>query len=214
MELYNALKIIVENEGRGILNEVRLLNILSDYKAFEKIPASKVILKMLITDGYMHRLIENNEWNQQCSIICQQFVSSSGFQEDYVKYVLEGISFALGWNSFDRNLGDLSIEVPKRRTLADITGIDENSVIEKVITISNVFVEYYGKKCIHLTFEVSKEHDSIVNIYVVIFDKKGRIRKKEGIDSIWNNEHHRFMEKYCDLPVPRTNVSKVLITAY
>lgn len=41
MELHKVLKEIIESHGVGIIHDNRFLNILSDYKAFEGVPASK-----------------------------------------------------------------------------------------------------------------------------------------------------------------------------
>lgn len=213
MKLKYALKSIVEEEGIEILNDIRIINILSDYKSFDEIPASKHIIKLLIVDEYMKRIIGSEGASQRESIY-HQFVTSSGFQAEYVTFVFNCIIFALGYQDSSINdTDDLSPSEIKRRSLEDIVIIDESSMIEKGISISNVFIEYSGKKSIHITFEVSKANDNNVNLFMVIFDKKERARSKEYIDIIWFNEHLKYMNKILDLPVPRTNMSKLLLTA-
>ena len=47
MKLQEAIKSIIELKSTSILNNVLVLNILSDYNAFEEIPSSKNVLKKI-----------------------------------------------------------------------------------------------------------------------------------------------------------------------
>lgn len=213
MELGPALKTIVEIEGKEVLNDIRLVNMLDDYKAFENIPASKNILKMLISDGYVNQFLSVCESGDNIESFCHYIASTSGFQIERIEYVIQSISFALGLK--DGNTTNPKAEpVSKKRTLFDILEVDNSSMIDMDTNVENVFIEYSGKKTIHVTCEAYKDSDNSVTLYFVIFDKMGRVRKKEVMGYVFSAETHKFIDAYCDLPVPRTNLSKILITAY
>ena len=125
MKLKYALKSIVEEEGKEILKETRVVNILSDYKSFDEVPASKIILKMLIDDGYTNQLLESDDFASKAEFLSNYFISALGFQADYVYYVFNSISYALGRHESQNDEADhVSILETKRRTLEDIVEID------------------------------------------------------------------------------------------
>ena len=57
MELYNALKKVVELQSEEILKDVKLINILSDFRAYDDMPSSKYLLKFMISEGLMANLL-------------------------------------------------------------------------------------------------------------------------------------------------------------
>jgi hypothetical protein len=99
MELHKAIKNIVETEGQEIVKDVRLINILSDFRAFDAIPASKYILRAVIVDGYAQKLLAIGSWNTQSENLCSQFVAMTGFQNDYVSIVFQSLAYGLGWKT-------------------------------------------------------------------------------------------------------------------
>ncbi len=99
MELHKAIRNIVETDGKQIVTDVRLVNILSDFRAFDSIPASKYILRAVIADGYAQKLLAIGDWNTQSENLCNQFVATTGFQSDYVSMVFQSLAFGLGYLS-------------------------------------------------------------------------------------------------------------------
>lgn len=61
MNLTEALKTLIEVKGIDILKSPLSLNILSDYQAFDEIPASKNIIKMMIEQGIMKKIVRLHE---------------------------------------------------------------------------------------------------------------------------------------------------------
>ena len=57
MELYYALKKVVELQTEDILKDVKLINILSDFKDYDDMPSSKYILKYMINEGLIANLL-------------------------------------------------------------------------------------------------------------------------------------------------------------
>lgn len=101
MELYNALKNIVSLQSADILKDIRLVNILSDFKAYEEFVASKFVIKSLINEGLMAKLLlegeSQNDYETIVDINKQNLVDNYGFKENLSEYVLKSIAFAMGW---------------------------------------------------------------------------------------------------------------------
>ena len=77
MELYTALNHIVKQNGVSILFEGRLINMLTDYNAFEEYPASKNILREIIDSKYSQQLYNCMLWNMQAEKLASEFVTKT-----------------------------------------------------------------------------------------------------------------------------------------
>lgn len=99
MELHKAIKNVIEAEGIDAIMEPRLINVLSDYRSFDMVPAAKYILKSVIVEGYVKKLIAIGTWNDESGNLCNQFAGATGFRMDYVHFVFQSIAFALGYIS-------------------------------------------------------------------------------------------------------------------
>lgn len=97
MELHLALKQIVDTEGKSVLKEQRLINILSDLHAFETIPSSKYIISCMLKDGYLNQLISFNDWDINVKKNLNNFIQTTGFNKLYAEKVWQSIAFSLGW---------------------------------------------------------------------------------------------------------------------
>lgn len=115
MELYNALKKVVELQTEDILKDVKLINILSDFKAYDDMPSSKYLLKYMVSEG----LIANLLYEYQSKIDINTLLDSHetllsdtyGFKESLANYVVRSLAYALGWISeipSISNMGDSS----------------------------------------------------------------------------------------------------------
>lgn len=62
MKLYEAIQTIVQEFGKEIVTNAKVINVFSDYNAFEESKTFKVILKNLIAEGYMDQLIYVRDW--------------------------------------------------------------------------------------------------------------------------------------------------------
>ena len=75
MELHKALRHIIETEGQDIIKEIRLVNILDDFNAYQDIPASKYILRAIIADGYSSKLLQIGKWDNFAKALSTKFHS-------------------------------------------------------------------------------------------------------------------------------------------
>lgn len=111
MELHFALRNIIETDGVDIVKDLRIVNILSDFKAFDAIPASKYILRAIINDGYSDELLAIGGWNSKSLTLCQKFANITGFQFDFVKLVFQSLAYGLNFtDKLDSTLSNEDIK--------------------------------------------------------------------------------------------------------
>lgn len=97
MELHKALRNIIQTDGPEILKEVRLVNILDDFQAYQDIPASKYILRAIIVDGYSSKLLAIGRWNNNTEQLASKFAMVTGFIPDSVSLIFQSIAYGIGW---------------------------------------------------------------------------------------------------------------------
>lgn len=100
MELHKALRHIIETEGQDIIKEIRLVNILDDFNAYQDIPASKYILRAIIVDGYSSKLLQIGKWDNFAKALSTKFHSLTGFKEDVAVNIFQSLAFGLGFISY------------------------------------------------------------------------------------------------------------------
>lgn len=97
MELHKALQHIIKTEGQDVLKEIRLVNILDDFNAYQDIPASKYILRAIIAEGYAEKLLAIGKWDNTAEALSQKFSAMTGFIPDSVSAIFQSIGYGLGW---------------------------------------------------------------------------------------------------------------------
>lgn len=101
MELFNALKKVVELQTEDILKDVKLINILSDFKAYDDCPASKYILKYMINEGLIANIIFEYNSSKDVELLLSSHISqlsdTYGFKENLSEYVIKCLAYGLGW---------------------------------------------------------------------------------------------------------------------
>ena len=103
MELYNALKKVVELQTQDILKDVKLINILSDFRAYDDMPSSKYLLKYLINEGLMANLLFEYQPQKDVDLLLSTHINLIsdiyGYKENLSDYVIKSIAYALGWTT-------------------------------------------------------------------------------------------------------------------
>ena len=97
MKLYEAIEIIVNDFGKEIISNDRVMNMFSDYNAFEESKTFKIILKNLINEGYMEQLLYVRDWSNSQDRIINNFISATSFNEANASYVIKSLAYALGY---------------------------------------------------------------------------------------------------------------------
>lgn len=97
MELHEALRAVIQTEGEAIITEVRLVNILDDFKAYSDMPTAKYILRAIIADGFARKLLVIGKWNNNAIKLVSCFISTTGFIPEMANLIFKSIAYGLGW---------------------------------------------------------------------------------------------------------------------
>ncbi len=102
MKLYEAIKLIITQFGEQTLVEARLVNLLSDFLAFEDYPAVQHILKDFVAEGYSQQLLDcclnksGNDYTLGLDKIEADFVQAKKFKKDLSSYAIQSLLYGLG----------------------------------------------------------------------------------------------------------------------
>ena len=214
MELHIALKNIIETDGADIVKDLRIVNILSDFKAFDDFPVSKYILRAIINDGYSKKLYAIGGWTPETEALCAQFANSTGFQSDYVITIFQSIAYGLGWinniniqNSSDRH-NNINSFCPNKKNnqIQTAEEKEEASLLSKVeflndikaltgLEIYNLSFNIKDKDYFRLNCEIRGKIDLKCHadfyIKVVLYDLNNSILSNEKL--WWNCDTIEFL---------------------
>lgn len=104
MELHNALRAVIQSEGDAIITDIRLVNILDDFKAYSEMPAAKYILRAIIADGVAQKLLHIGNWNNDAINLASSFASITGFIPEMVETLFKSLAFGLSWIDDEDNI--------------------------------------------------------------------------------------------------------------
>lgn len=97
MELHQALRNIIEKEGTEIIKDIKVINFLDDYNAFDNLPALKYILKSIIVEGYSIKLLTIGKWDNQAISLVNKFAATTGFIPEFIDILFQSLAYGLGW---------------------------------------------------------------------------------------------------------------------
>lgn len=97
MKLYDAIQTVVNEFGSEIVTNTRVINLFSDYNAFEESRTFKVILKNLVNEGYMDQLLYVKDWAGTQERIINNFIKATSFNEANARYVIQSVAYGLGY---------------------------------------------------------------------------------------------------------------------
>jgi len=137
MELKDALRKLLLSRGAQVLDDIRLANMLADFKAFEEQPAVRYLIKACLSEGIMQEIIDAYNEGENSIVKLNDLKSrlnlTYGFREDLSNFFIENLISAFGWQN-----DALTVEVDKLTTNKSIA----NSFSESISNIGN-----------HLTFK-------------------------------------------------------------
>ena len=102
MKLHEALRKIVRQFGVNVLQEQRLMSLLSDYQAFDDFPAMKAVMKSIADEGHGKELCRlsidgsDSECLRYADDIKKSLIRNSRFRNEFAGYAADSLSFALG----------------------------------------------------------------------------------------------------------------------
>lgn len=208
MELHKALRAVIQTEGEAIITEVRLVNILDDFKAYSEMPTAKYILRAIIADGFAQKLLYIGNWNNDAIKLASRFASNTGFIPDSVEILFISLAYGLNWiNKLPKTAPAKTVpEIQpktsttpvKRRKSWSKLNVEEreewlNSLIEIKqstcgLTYDSIYIadsSYDNDIAFYINYEVSGKlpKDRWVNLAYAIYDTSNRLRKKSILTS-------------------------------
>lgn len=103
-KLHIAVKDILDQLGVDTLEKKIFMNVLSDYAAFEEYPATKPVLKDVVTEGYGQKIFQAYKRSDKSVLseinsCSKEFKKSHTYKADIVDYVFSSLAFGLGISS-------------------------------------------------------------------------------------------------------------------
>ena len=121
MKLHEALRKVIRHFGINVIEEKRLMSFLADYKAFDDYPAVKEVMRAIATGDSGKKIClaadgSDEEFLRLASEIKEKLVSERSFKEEFARYAVDSVSFALGIVSSVTEPCDHGYEAVQRNT--------------------------------------------------------------------------------------------------
>lgn len=240
MELHKALRAVIQTEGEAIITEVRLVNILDDFKAYSEMPTAKYILRAIIADGFAQKLLHIGNWNNDAINLASRFASNTGFMPNSVEILFMSLAYGLNWinqlpkvapaNAVSEIQPKTSAPPVKRRKSWSKLNVEEreewlNSLIEIKqstcgLTYDSIYIadsSYDNDIAFYINYEVSGKlpKDTWVNLAYAIYDTSNRLRKKSILTSTLGDSKGKTYNivdsDYVSLNFKYYDIGKILI---
>lgn len=191
MKLYEAVKIVVNILGKTAMTNVNVVHALNDYNAFEESKSFKIIVKNLITEGYMIQLIHALEWEKSHYGIIQRFTATTGFELAQVVYVIQSLGYAFGYTcdipQYVSDCGSAQIVSTSTSTPASApVSSQSNIVIQKVpnsvVTVNGIPLDKTEKQYSKLKGALQRAYKEAAEAYLEgIIEFKSDFEKDLGV---------------------------------
>lgn len=136
-KLHEAIRDIITQQGKYIIKDVRLVNILSDTVSFDDLPAAKAILRDILRSGYGAKLFElgdsGNGWKLKTKSYTTELVNAHGYRTDIVEYLFNCLAYGMGWiDSVEDYTADVSAQgAAQEETVHKENLLDLNDELKK-----------------------------------------------------------------------------------
>lgn len=224
MELHNALRAVIQSEGDAIITDIRLVNILDDFKAYSEMPAAKYILRAIIADGVAQKLLHIGNWNNDAIKLASHFASSTGFIPETVETLFQSLAYGLNWvnqapkSTSQRSTLEAQQKTPtssvKHRKSWSKLNVEEheewlNSLVEVKqstcgLSYDSVYLtdeSYENTVCFDINYKISGKlpKNTWVNLRCAIYDTSNRLRKTVFLTSTLGDsksKNYNLMNSY------------------
>ncbi|MDY6274381.1 MAG: hypothetical protein SPL41_05110 [Succinivibrionaceae bacterium] len=121
MKLHQALRKVIRHFGVNVIEEKRLMSFLADYKAFDDYPAVKDVMRAIATGDSGKKIClaadgSDEEFLRLASEIRETLVREKCFKEEFARYAVDSVSFALGIVSSVSEPSDHGYEAVRKDT--------------------------------------------------------------------------------------------------
>ena len=130
MELRQALNKAIQEFGKTVLTEPRLLNILNDFHGFDEMPAARLILRIIQEEGHMSQLVTSAESLNKPAIsqipykINKQFGFETELVESIINCLLGSVGYSVVSSSVKTSDEGISLPVPKDISITEASKED------------------------------------------------------------------------------------------
>lgn len=209
MKIEEALKLIISTDGSQVILDPKIVNVLSDFQAYNEVPAAKYVLRAIITDGYARQLLAIGKWNNDCQRLIDKYVTVTGFQYNIVNYLFQSLEYGLGWiNSIENpknNNNDIIIKREKQSisnfniNVEDMTEEqfeaymwskivwDHEAEKQVGLTFSNYHILIDSNESAKLIFEIKGQLKvNFFSLHYVTYDEKKR-PQNNAVFACWGN---------------------------
>jgi len=125
MSFQEAIISVINDYGKDILLKSTIINILNDYNAFQESKAFKVILKHIISEGYLDQIMYMKNWDGAHPQLINRFVENTGFQYDKSLYIVSSLAYALG---VSQTLATYHISNPQQQLTSQSYGLTDSEI--------------------------------------------------------------------------------------
>lgn len=175
MSFQEAIISVINDYGKDILLKSTIINILNDYNAFQESKAFKVILKHIISEGYLDQIMYMKNWDGAHPQLINRFVENTGFQYDKALYVVSSLAYALGISQTSATYNISNQQQLPSQPIANKTPKN----------ISQSSLNLTGSKLYKLSDEKQIQYKEKAEQYLEsIIEYKGNIKKELGVDVI------------------------------
>ena len=152
MNLHETIRLLIKEQGTGVVNSPAFMGILDDYGAFrEEEPATRTIVRELVRTGQMQRFIDSPNKGRNLHFEIRTIISetarSGGFREDLVSDTLKRIALGTGkihkeqdWPTLNEEKGgdDTSTQVQNQPVLTteELSTEEWNAVLKSMNAVS------------------------------------------------------------------------------
>ena len=149
--LPQAIKIIVSKYGKDIVNDVRMVNIISDEITLEDSTAVKSILRDVIKKGYGNKIsaisATKEDFHLKIKAFSKNISDSMGYKNAIVQYTLYSIAYGIGICPQEPYLKNQNNPTPPQKTVEGTLEIVEKKPPYKtmiVFAVIAVISGFYG----------------------------------------------------------------------
>lgn len=194
MELYTALRSIISVDGQDVIKDVRIINLLSDYNAFQNNASIKYMLRAFIEDGYINQLLSIGKLDNSISMLSNKIATNTGFKTSMIDYIIHSIIYGLGWsNEKPTNLFNQQPNSQKKRSTQNTNSFNKKTKKEQELLLGDlIYIEPYleskyglivkantsiSYSTLYINIEVSgRLEQEDLSMFVAIYNKKGEFK--------------------------------------
>lgn len=170
--LPQAIKTVVDHYGKDVLNDVRLVNIMTDVVTLDDSLAVKNTFREIIKLGYGKKILSlvsaKGDLKMKVRVYAKSIADTKGYNEVIVQYVLYSLSYGVGLcqepylKKTENNTTSANNNTPQA-SQKEISESDGNKSHYKIITIIILFFIFLGGIYLYQYYKSSADREQFEN---------------------------------------------------